>query len=65
MKKKYELKHSSLLSARERGDVESFISVHESDPSGDLDKLDAVIKRPVQENGSKARPASSQDASDD
>ena len=54
----------SLKDAR-KGRVEEFIREHEADPQGDLDKLDAFIKRPVQESVSATRPTSSQDASDD
>ncbi len=55
----------NLKQTRENGDLEPFIKEHETDPEGDLDKLDAVIKRPTQGNGKATRPASSQDASDD
>jgi len=55
----------NLKKARQKGRLEDFIKEHEADPDGDLDKLDAALKRPVQESGSKARSASSQDASDD
>ena len=54
-----------LKNVRKTGNIEDFISEHESDPDGDLDKLDALIKRPVQGNGSEVPKASSQDASDD
>ena len=54
----------NLKKARQVGKLTDFIKEHESDPDGDLDKLDAVIKRLVQESGSKVRSASSQDASD-
>ena len=47
------------------GKIDDFIKDHEANPKGDLDKLDAVIKRPAQETASKAPKASSQDASDD
>lgn len=30
------------------GKIEEFIKVHEADPNGDLDKLDELIKRPIQ-----------------
>ncbi len=56
---------TNLKKAREKDDLESFIKEHEADPVGDLDKLDKVIKSSTQESGSKARPASSQDASGD
>lgn len=45
--------------------LEEFIKEHEADPEGDLDKLDALIKRPTQGSGKATRKASSQDASDD
>lgn len=56
---------TSLQKARQSGQVEQFIAEHESDPHGDADKLNALIKRPVQGSGSAVPPASSQDASDD
>lgn len=53
---------ATLREAR-KGKIEDFIKEHESDPDGDLDKLDAVIQRKVEkENGpsrKKDRPASS------
>ena len=55
----------SLKSARQKGDVEKFISEHEADPDGDLDKLDALIKRPTQESEKATHPTSSQGSSDD
>lgn len=55
---------TNLREARKQG-LEDFIKEHEADPEGDLDKLDAVIKRPTQGSGKATRPASSQDASDD
>lgn len=55
---------TNLKKARQ-GKLEDFIKEHEADPDGDLDKLDAVIKRPTQGSGKAARPASSRDASDD
>ncbi len=56
---------TNLKEARQTGKIENFIKEHEADPDGDLDKLDAALKRPSQGTGSKARSASSQDASDD
>ncbi len=53
------------LKTARNGQLEEFILVHESDPVGDLDKLDAVIKRPVLETAKATRPTSSLDASDD
>lgn len=56
---------STLRDARKSESLEDFIKEHETDPDGDLDKLDDVIKRPTQESGKATRPASSRDASDD
>ncbi|QFT60453.1 hypothetical protein FIU94_16605 [Sulfitobacter sp. THAF37] len=56
---------TNLKTARDKGKLEEFIKEHEVDPDGDLDKLDAVIKRPSQESEKATRPASSRDASDD
>lgn len=54
----------SLKQARE-GKIEDFIKEHETDPEGDLDKLDAVIKRSTQGSEKATRPASPQASSDD
>jgi hypothetical protein len=54
----------SLQDAR-KGKIEDFIKEHEADPDGDLDKLDAMIKRPTQGSGKVTRPASPQESSDD
>jgi 5,10-methylene-tetrahydrofolate dehydrogenase/methenyl tetrahydrofolate cyclohydrolase len=48
------------LKTARQGSIEDFIKEHEVDPDGDLDKLDAVIKRPVQGNEKATRPASPQ-----
>lgn len=55
---------TDLKKAREKGSVADFIKEHEADPDGDLDKLDAVIKRPTRESG-KATPKASSGASSD
>lgn len=47
------------------GKLEQFIKEHEADPVGDLDKLNALIERPVQGTVKATRKASSQGASDD
>ena len=57
-------KAKDLRSARE-GDLEGFVKQHEADPDGDLDKLDAVIKRPTQGSEKATRPTSPQASSDD
>ena len=55
----------SLKSLREKGKIEEFIKEHEADPDGDLDKLDALIKRPTQGNEKATRPTSPRASSDD
>jgi hypothetical protein len=55
---------TTLKQARQKGKIDDFIKEHEGDPGGDLDKLDAVIKRPVQETG-KATPKASREAPSD
>jgi len=55
---------TNLKDARKK-DLEAFIKEHESDPDGDLDKLDAVIKRPAQGSGKATHPASREVSSDD
>jgi len=48
-----------------KGDLEKFIKEHEGDEPGDLDKLDAALKRPVSGTSSATPAASKPDASDD
>lgn len=55
---------TNLKTAR-KGKLEDFIKEHESDPEGDLDKLDKFIKRPVQGTASTNPKASSPASSDD
>lgn len=55
----------NLKQARKKGKIEEFVKEHEIDPDGDLDKLDALIKRPTQGNAKVTRPASHQESSDD
>jgi hypothetical protein len=52
------------LREAQKGKIEDFIKEHEADPDGDLDKLDALIKRPTQ-GSEKATPAASRAASSD
>ncbi len=54
----------NLKKARKK-DLEKFIEKHETDLKGDLDKLEAVIKRATQETSKATPKASPQDASDD
>ena len=37
---------TTLREAREKGSLDKFIAEHDADPPGDMDKLDAAIKRP-------------------
>ena len=53
------------LKQARQGKIEDFIKEHEGDPKGDLDKLDALIKRPVQGSEKATRPTSPQASSDD
>ncbi len=55
---------TNLKQAR-KGKIEDFIKEHEADPKGDLDKLDAVIKRPTQESEKATPKTSSRGTSDD
>lgn len=55
---------TNLRKAR-KDNLSDFIQEHENDPQGDLNKLDALIKLPVQENEKATRPASPQASSDD
>lgn len=55
---------TSLKDARKKS-LEDFIKEHKADPDGDLDKLDALIKRPTQGSEKAARPTSTQGSSDD
>jgi hypothetical protein len=55
---------SNLKDAR-KGNIEEFISEHEADPDGDLDKLDALIKGPTQGTEKATRPTSPPALSDD
>ena len=55
---------TTLREAR-KGKLEEFIREHEKDATGDLDKLDAAIKRPASRRSKEAPEASKPDASDD
>ena len=54
----------SLNEAR-KGNIEDFIAEHEADGDGDLDKLNALIKRPTQGSEKATPKASPQVSSDD
>ena len=53
------------LKTARKGDLEKFIKEHENDEPGDLDKLDAALKRPFSGTSSEAPAASKPDDSDD
>ena len=53
------------LKEARNGKLEKFIKEHESDPDGDLNKLDALIKRPTRESGKATQKASPEASSDD
>ena len=55
----------ALSAARRAGKVEQFIREHESDPPGDMDRLDAAIKRPFAETAKSDQAASKPDSGDD
>lgn len=50
----------NLKSAR-KSDLEAFIREHERDDPGDMDKLDAALKRPASQKSSATREASKPD----
>ena len=56
---------TNLKSARKTGNLDKFIKEHEVDPAGDLDKLDAFLKRPFGETAKEGPTTSSQDVPDD
>lgn len=49
----------NLKDARKKKKLEEFIKEHESDPEGDLDKLDEIIKSKVGKDGPKPAPTGS------
>ena len=55
----------NLRSAIQDNDLESFIKEHEADDHGDLDKVDEVIRRTIQESESEAPQSSSEASFDD
>lgn len=55
----------NLKDARKNEKLSEFIKEHEADPDGDLDKLDALIKRPTQESEKATQKASPEASSDD
>ncbi len=55
---------TNLKAARQKGKIDDFIKEHGDTPGGDLDKIDAMIKRPVR-GIAKATPKASTPASSD
>ena len=55
---------TNLKQAR-KGKIEEFIKEHEADPDGNLDQLDALIKRPTQGSEKATPKASTRAPSDD
>jgi hypothetical protein len=53
---------TTLREAREKGQLDKFISEHEADPPGDIDRLDAAIKRPDRGTAKSDREASTPDS---
>ena len=55
----------TLQEARKTGALERFMREHEADPPGDMDKLDATIKRPSAGTAKSDQVASKPDSGDD
>jgi len=55
---------TTLKDAR-KGQMDQFIKEHDCDSKGDLNKLDAALKRPVRETASTTRKALLQASPDD
>ena len=56
---------TNLKEVRRKGKIERFIREREKDALGDMDKLDAALKRPSQETGKSGPAASTPDSPDD
>ena len=50
-----------LKEARKKGEIGKFIAEHERDEPGDIDKLDAALKRPASRKSSADQEASKLD----
>ena len=55
---------TTLREAREKGQLRKFIAEHEDGPPGDMDKLDAAIKRPSRGTEKSNQEASTPDSRD-
>ena len=56
---------TTLREARKKGQLEKFAEEHEVDSAGDMDKLDAVIRRPSQGTEKADQGASKPGSGDD
>ena len=56
---------TTLRDARKKGRLEQFIREHEKDAPGDMDKLDAALKRPSQGTEKSTPAAWTPDSPDD
>ena len=56
---------TTLREARKKGQLDQFIAEHEADPPGDMEKLDAAIKRPSTGTAKSGPAASKPDSGDD
>ena len=55
---------TTLREARKTGNLDKFIAEHEADPPGDMDRLDAAIKRPSTGTTKSEQAASKPDSGD-
>ena len=56
---------TTLREAREKGQLDKFISERESDPPGDIDRLGVAIKCPFRGTAKSGREASTPDSDGD
>ena len=56
---------TTLRDARKKGQLDKFIAEHEHDDPGDMDKLDAAIKRPSSGTAKSDQEASTPGSGDD
>jgi len=56
---------TTLRDAIKRGKIKGFVQEHETDEPGDLEKLDAALRRPASQRSKEAPKASFRDASCD
>ena len=56
---------TTMREARKRGQLDKFIAEHERDDPGDMDRLDAAIRHPVEGTASAGREASRTAPADD